>query len=185
MYVMLSFALAVATAFFLITVVIASVHGYVVDTRGIGDILWDALGHGLLAGCLACLGTIVCCVSDGQKRSGIRKKVRRRLLKREPVTDRDFCLHFVGFEETFLLGIRRTLAATIDVPPEHIHPDDRMADLQFEAFEPALHIALVTQALPSDCDSNRMWKFPEEPVETITDLAREVRRVVQQLSTDL
>lgn len=70
--------------------------------------------------------------------------IRRELLFRADVSEKEFATHFPGVELTLMSQTRQAIAEFFDVPLPKIHPaDDLSRDLRTETLEPGFQFGII------------------------------------------
>jgi hypothetical protein len=85
---------------------------------------------------MAFVAAILLGFRDMARYKAAKRRVRRIVLARQDISDRDFTSHFPDCNATWLVQTRHLVARFFDVPPEKIHPTDELReDLRFDSLE--------------------------------------------------
>ena len=114
--------------------------------------------------------------------------VRKRLMTRADLNEIDYLAHFPNSDSTLLAQTRRAVSQFFDVPPEKIHPSDRLReDLQFDRLQPSFHTFVVYHVLEARKVTPQPFAFHTRDLADLGDLANEIQRILDgfdQAKTD-
>jgi hypothetical protein len=115
---------------------------------------------------------------QAQHRRAVRT-VRQRLLARSDMIDADYLAHFPNVDSLLLAQTRRAVSQFFDVPPEKIHPSDRLReDLQFDRLQPSFHTFVVYHVLEARKVTPQLFEFRTRDLADLGDLANEIQRIL-------
>lgn len=161
---------------------VAFVFGVIGSLFATGATLAERFMISLVPAALAFVAALLLFTRDRARHSMALREVRRVLAARDAVADQDFLAYFPDIDSTLLSQTRVALAEFFDVPPQKIHPTDRLhEDLRFGTLDPAFHSFVVYHVLSARMVEPQPFTFRTARMADIGDLAKEIQRVLNRL----
>jgi hypothetical protein len=121
-------------------------------------------------------------IQDHVRHAATIRAIRRRLLARDDVTDKDFLSRFPESDPVLLLQIRQAVSEAFRVPTAKVHPGDNLhCNYRCDVLEPGFHSFVVRHVLKARSvapSPGQLFTFHSAALSGFGDLAKEVRRIL-------
>lgn len=113
--------------------------------------------------CIVVISFYMCLLSDKEEIRKKFKRVRKRIKKRNAITDSEFNSFFEEEVVSFARQVRKEVASFLGVSEKKISPNDYLwQDLEFDCFDPSLSWRVILKVFPGF--GKQDWPIVEEIV---------------------
>jgi hypothetical protein len=162
---------------------VAFVIGMIVSFFATDVTVGEKLALAVMTAAMAFVAAVLLMYRDHFRHTVARRAVRRMLLARQDMVDRDYSVNSPDSDPTLIAQTRQAVAAFFDVPIEKVSIDDNLReDLNFEALEFGFHTCVVYHVLEVRNSVPRFFTFNADKLVNVRDMASEIGRVIDDFN---